>query len=62
MIEDLRNLFQTLYAKIKGDVHEGRISSGQIEKTILLFGLFPYIMIPISLFVIFKGIQDGSLA
>lgn len=62
MIEDLTNLFQAVYAKIREEVHEGRISSGQIEKTILLFGLFPYIMIPISLFVIFKGIRDGSPA
>ena len=50
-----------MYAQIKEDVRQGKISSGRIEKMILLFGLFPYIFFPVLLFVIFKAIHDGYL-
>lgn len=60
MIADVQNVFYWLYAKIRGDIPPVKVSNGQIEKTIVLVGLFPYILVPIALFVILKANRDGA--
>lgn len=60
MIEDVQNVIYWVYAKIRGDIPQVRVSNGQIEKTIVLVGLFPYVFVPIALFVIMKANREGT--